>query len=78
MNKLIIYLITKKLGIKRNQTFRMKNQANQNDRYFFGNEMLIKLKRVNDSYIPKKSSISLNFLLSDECNDLMELCDLDE
>lgn len=72
MNRLILFLIRKKLGLKLYEPFYFINQVDYSDYYMFGKYTVIKvatmvdteerkLKRVSDS------SISLNYLLSYEC-----------
>ena len=72
MNRLIIFLIRKKLGLKKEQRFYLSNQKNKNDRYFFMDGKLYKHKYYGKnirSWV--KSNISLTFLLSDEIKDLL-------
>ena len=67
MNRLIIYLIRKRLKLKRNEKFRFKNQRDKKDYYFFGKTKLIKGEYICGRYMFKDSKCSLNHLLSEEC-----------
>lgn len=68
MKGLIIYLIRKRLGLKKNQRFQFKNQRNKNECYYFGPECLWKIVKADEGYTYCVSSnIRLNWLLSDEC-----------
>lgn len=72
MNKLIIYLIRKKLGLKKDQFFYFKNQTNKSDRYFFTDNKLKKKTTLCYGFtITKPANIRLNFLLSDEAKELL-------
>ena len=63
MRKLIIFLVRKKLGLKKNEHFRFDNQIDPNTTYFFTDEHVMK-KTVHATYV---SSVSLNWLLDPEC-----------
>lgn len=70
MNKLILFLIRKKLHLKKWQKFRFENQRSRNDYYYFGNKKLIKVQYCNKHIkhplrIP--SDVSLNWLLDKKC-----------
>lgn len=62
--RIVIFLIRKRLGLKKGQMFRFTNQLNQKNYYFFTDTELIK---VPNGYRPRQSSASLNYLLSDKC-----------
>ena len=62
MKRLIIFLIRKKLGLKRRQNFRFSNQKTK-DVYFFTGENLCKIENGQI----KLSKVSLNWLLDDNC-----------
>lgn len=72
LNRLIIFLVRKKLKLKKGQQFHFKNQANTADCYYFSDEKIVKVKKSNGVELLRNSNISLNFLLSDECINLME------
>ena len=62
MKRLIIFLIRKRLGVKKVEPFQFDNQKTNNV-YFF-TEFGV-MKRTNRSV--ELSSVSLNWLLDDEC-----------
>lgn len=69
MRKIIVFLIRKKLGVKKNEPFKFRNQNSNSIVYAFVNDNLLKLQtRKDGSYVfCKLSSCSLNFLLSSKC-----------
>ena len=67
INKFIVFLIRRRLRLKKYQRFRFKNQKTDNV-YYFTEYRLIKIpedKRIVSR--AEKSLVSLNWLLSDEC-----------
>jgi hypothetical protein len=65
--RLIVFLIRRRLKLKKYQRFRFTNQKNGNI-YYFTTDKLIKIPE--DKWIvsrAEKSLVSLNWLLSDEC-----------
>lgn len=68
MKRLILFLIRKRLGLKKYECFTFDNQKS-NSVYWFTNHAIIKRYYSNSkkSTRLKKSSVSLNWLLSDEC-----------
>lgn len=62
MKKLIIFLIRKRLGLKERQPFQFVNQKS-NAVYYFTKDAIIKAWRGNI----EKSTVSLNWMLDDEC-----------
>ena len=69
MKRLIVFLIRKRLGLKRNEHFRFANQASEKHYYYFTSDCLIKMRwsaRWN-KYISDPSGCSLNWLLDDNC-----------
>lgn len=83
IKRLIIFLVRKRLGLKKNEYFTFKNQKTDNI-YYFNEDRVIKLEPIKDTqkgicvvyfgklYIATKSSVSLNWLLDDRC----EICKL--
>ena len=63
--KLIIFLLCRKLGVKRFQPFRFTNQKSKTDYYMFDRYGL--LKYVSDGDYFRQSSVRLNWLLDDNC-----------
>lgn len=70
-NRLIIFLIRRKLGVKKYQDFRFKNQKARGY-YYFDSFHLIKV--IPDSICDVESGVSLNWLLSDECEIEFTIC----
>ena len=67
IERLIIFLIRKKLHLKKYQKFRFKNQKTDNV-YYFTADKLIKIPEDKRTVSrAEKSLVSLNWLLSDEC-----------
>lgn len=62
MRALIVFLIRKRLGLKKYEYFRFANQKSD-AKYFFADEAVIKIE--NDW--PELSGVSLNWLLDDDC-----------
>lgn len=68
MKRIIMFLIRKRLGLKKLERFKFRNQKSQNDYYYFENECLMKeVCFDNYSSITIKSNVSLNWILNDEC-----------
>jgi hypothetical protein len=63
MKRLIIFLIRRRLGLKKWQRFQFTNQKTDNLYYFTSTE----IKKVENSN-HTLSSVSLNWLLSDKCD----------
>ena len=74
MNKLIIFMIRKKLGLKRKQKFKFLNQKNPCESYLFTDDCLVKLS-PKGTYL-REAKINLNFLLSEEAKDLIVKCEV--
>lgn len=65
MKRLIISLVRKRLGLKKGEHFRFANQASKHNTYYFTEDALMKhVPRLDIDY---RSSVSLNWLLDDEC-----------
>lgn len=65
MKRLIIFLIRKKLGLKKGQPFKFANQGSKTDYYKFTDTQILKV--YHNGYHTRGSSVSLNWLLNDEC-----------
>lgn len=65
MKRIIIFLIRKKLGLKKRQRFRFTNQKSRHDYYYFTNDALMKYDSTFMVIVP--SDVSLNWLLNDKC-----------
>lgn len=65
MRRLIIYLIRKRLGLRKYETFQFTNQKSKDEYYWFNEDELRKyvpsLGRAMDAHV------SLNWLLDDNC-----------
>ena len=68
MKRLIIFLIRKRLGLKKLELFKFTNQKVPNNFYYFKNECLMKKVYFEDgTSIHIASNVSLNWILNDEC-----------
>ena len=67
MNRLIIFLVRKKLGLKKGEHFRFTNQLNPYNTYYFTDDAVMKHFGRWKGSDDVKSSVSLNLLLDDEC-----------
>ena len=65
MKKLILFLIRKRLGLKKGESFRFSNQKSESNFYFFDDDGIIRYDPVFN--FAKYSDVSLNYLLSNEC-----------
>lgn len=65
MKRLILYLIRRRLGLKKFELFQFTNQKSTRDFYYFSNDKLLKW----DSFLRQeiKANVSLNWILDDEC-----------
>lgn len=64
MRRLIIFLVRKRLGLCKYQRFRFPNQKSVTECYWFTEAAV--MKKLASGRI-QESSVSLNWLLSDEC-----------
>lgn len=65
MQRLIIFLIRKRLRLRKYQRFRFENQKSPTDCYYFTSRNL--MKETARGYL-HGSGVSLNWLLSDDCH----------
>jgi hypothetical protein len=63
LNKIITFLLCKKLGVKKYEKFRFTNQRSTTEYYYFEDEKLCK----NTRYGVVSSTVSLNWLLDPDC-----------
>ena len=70
IKRLIIFLIRTKLGVGKWDEFYFPNQRNKDDRYYFSNVCLMKYSAASNSVY--RSSVSLNWLLSDNCKVIVD------
>lgn len=64
IQRLVIFLIRKKLGLKKDEAFKFSNQRSKYDFYYFTDTYLA--KAVNGLDL-EHSTVSLNWLLGDGC-----------
>ena len=65
--KLIIFLIRKRLGLKKFEAFRFSNQLSPDAAYRFTDDSLEKFYPNYMHLAPLESGVSLKWLLSNEC-----------
>lgn len=63
MKRLIIFLIRTRLGLKKHEKFQFANQKSKHDMYYFTST---EIKKIEGCQV-RNSSVSLNWLLDDEC-----------
>lgn len=68
MKRLIIFLIRKRLGLRRGEHFRFAEQKDRANYYYFDKEDIRKVVVKGDSMSDIPSSVSLNWLLNDKCS----------
>lgn len=66
MRRFIIFLVRRHLGLKKFQWFRFVNQKSNDDVYYFTSTKIMKFENGTTGFI-RDSSVSLNWLLDDEC-----------
>lgn len=66
MNRLILFLVRKKLRLKKNERFRFVNQKTNNI-YYISSERVVKTYIKNGFIYREPSNVSLNWLLDPEC-----------
>ncbi len=67
MKRIILFLIRRKLGVKKCELFYFKNQKSYLDRYYISSKEIIKISAIrNHDYFVKRSNISVNWILSGE------------
>lgn len=67
ITRIVIFLIRIKLGLKKNQKFQFVGQKSAMNVYYFTDTSLIKHEFKGGKKIVRPSSVSLTWLLSDEC-----------
>ena len=66
LRKFILFLIRRRLGLKKNERFRFANQRSKLDYYFFTEDTVKKASHSENGFEYIDSRVSLNHLLSDE------------
>lgn len=61
--RLIIFLIRKHLRLRKNEHFRFTNQLSRSNTYYFTDDAVMK----RTTYCVYPSSVSINWLLNDDC-----------
>lgn len=69
INVLILFLIRKKLGLKKFEMFQFGNQREKTEWYYFGSTCIMKqyYNSISESTYDSPSNVSLNWLLDDRC-----------
>ena len=67
MKRLIIFLVRKKLGLKKGEHFRFVNQSSPYNFYYSTDDAVMKHFSHWKGSDDVKFSVSLNWLLDDEC-----------
>jgi len=69
MKKLIVFLVRKRLGLKKGEKFQFANQKELFSYYYFTDNALIKASMFYDqeAHPPQLSGVSLNWLMNDKC-----------
>ena len=65
MKRLILFLVRRRLGLKKWEGFRFSNQKSKDDWYMFEDEQIMKVVGGIGPAVP--SRVSLNWLLDDNC-----------
>lgn len=65
MKNLVIWVIRKRLGLKKGERFQFTNQKSALNYYYFTKDTLMKV-HFGGEVVHRPSTVSLNFLLSDE------------
>ena len=67
LKKLILFLIRKRLGLKKNQMFQFAKQRNKLEHYWFGDDKLYKFEHTEDGNHIVDAHVSLNWIIDDVC-----------
>lgn len=65
IKRLILFLVRRRLGLKKGEQFQFTNQKCQWDTYYFDDNGLMKLSY--NGLVLWRANVSLNWLLDDEC-----------
>lgn len=66
MEKLIVYLVRKHLGLKKFQYFRFTNQKSKTV-YWFSDRQILRVEKAGSKQVITLSDVSLNWLLDKRC-----------
>jgi hypothetical protein len=67
MTKIIMFLMRRKLGVKKGEAFRFVNQKNKEDKYYITDNGLMKIYKKNGITHIRYSNVSLTWLLNHRC-----------
>ena len=67
MARLILFLVRRKLGLKKGEAFRFSNQKNKKDEYRITSFGVLKVYTRGLTTRVKMSNVSLNWLLDPDC-----------
>lgn len=67
MDRLILFLIRKRLGLKKCEKFQFAGQKNKDSYYYISDNAIYKETHEVGYTISEYSNISVNWMLSDEC-----------
>ena len=69
MKHLIIFLVRRRLGLKKNEGFQFTNQKSDNEYYMFTDKCIVKIiaHKKTGRLSSCVSNVSLNWLLNDGC-----------
>ena len=65
IRRLVIFLVRRKLKLKKYETFRFVNQKSPTDYYYFTKDTLMKYESKENDF--RYAGVSLNWLLHDKC-----------
>lgn len=74
--RLIIFLVRKRLGLKKYEAFRFSNQKSKTELYYFSDTEVLKIGGMYFEEKSELSSVSLNWLLDDNCQIKKLECDV--
>lgn len=63
IRRLVIFLVRRRLGVKKFEKFRFANQNSPHDYYYFTSTVLMKYERGEF----RGAGVGINWLLSDQC-----------
>lgn len=63
IRRLVIFLVRRRLGVKKFEKFRFANQKSDYDFYYFKDTVLMKYERGKF----REAGVGINWLLSDQC-----------
>ena len=68
MTRLIVFLIRRKLGLRKGEHFRFTNQRTRANYYYFDSSALRKVSIHDNMVTDVLSDVPINWLLSDDCS----------